>query len=194
MATIPPALHEYINTAFPRNVCLTGVVLDDGFAQISPRGSMQVFDDRTLAYWARGGGKSAEAVTDGTKITVYYRNPELGGRGGGNGMLPAGGIARFYGAAEIHKEGDAYEQVWNNMVQQERDNDADKGGYAVLIRSRKGAGPQRAGTCPPSWRPRANLPCRGRRTTGREYPNGWARRLAPPRSDIRWPALRRARP
>lgn len=137
MATIPAALHEYINTAFPANVCLTGVVLEDGFAQISPRGSMQVFDDGTLAYWARGGGKSAEAISDGTKITVYYRNPELGGRGGGNGMLPAGGIARFYGTAEIHKDGDAYEQVWDNMVQQERDNDADKGGYAVLIRLEK---------------------------------------------------------
>lgn len=134
MAKIPPALNEFINTAFPQNVCLTGVVLENGYAQISPRGSMQVFDDETLAYWARGGGASAEAISDGTPITVYYRNPALGGRGGGNGMLKAGGIARFYGKAEIHKDGDAYEQVWNNMVQQERDNDADKGGYAVLIR------------------------------------------------------------
>ena len=49
-------------------------------------------------------------------------------------MLPAGGIARFYGAAELHTEGAAYEQVWENMVQQERDADSDKKGFAVLIR------------------------------------------------------------
>ena len=39
-----------------------------------------------------------------------------------------------FGTAELHTEGDAYEQVWNNMVQQERDSDPDKKGFAVLIR------------------------------------------------------------
>ena len=49
MAKIPKALHSYINSAFPDNVCLLGTVLKDGFANISPRGSTQVFDDDTLA-------------------------------------------------------------------------------------------------------------------------------------------------
>lgn len=133
MAKIPSILHDYINGAFPENVCLVGVALADGYAQISPRGSTQVFDDETLAYWARGGGKSAEVVTDGTKLTVYYRNRELGARGG-NGLLPAGGVARFYGIAEIHKEGDAYDQVYDNMHEAERNGDPEKKGYAVLIR------------------------------------------------------------
>lgn len=134
MAIIPKALHEYINTAFPQNVCLLGSITPDGFAQIAPRGSMQVFDDETLALWDRGSRSSSDNYKDGDKLMVYYRNPALGGRGGGNGLLPAGGIARFYGTAEIHREGDAYEQVWNNQVQQERDNDPDKGGFAILIR------------------------------------------------------------
>jgi predicted pyridoxine 5'-phosphate oxidase superfamily flavin-nucleotide-binding protein len=133
MAKIPQALHEYINTAFPENVCLIGSVQEDGFANIAPRGSAQVFDDETLAIWDRGGRASSEALEDGTKLMIYYRNPALGARGG-NGLLAAGGIARFYGTAEIHREGPAYEQVWNNMVVQERNNDADKGGFAVLIR------------------------------------------------------------
>ena len=133
MAIIPKSLHEHINSAFPQNVCLVGTVMKDGFANISPRGSTQVFDDETLAVWDRGGRASSEALENGTKLTVYFRNPALGARGG-NGLLPAGGIARFYGTAEIHTAGDAYEQVWNNMVQQERDADADKKGFAVLIR------------------------------------------------------------
>ena len=133
MAIIPKSLHEYINSAFPQNVCLVGTVMKDGFANISPRGSTQVFDDETLAVWDRGGRASSEALENGTKLTVYFRNPALGARGG-NGLLPAGGIARFYGTAEIHTADDAYEQVWNNMVQQERDADADKKGFAVLIR------------------------------------------------------------
>jgi len=35
---IPKALHEHINTAFPANVCLIGVALPDGYAQISQIG------------------------------------------------------------------------------------------------------------------------------------------------------------
>ena len=49
-------------------------------------------------------------------------------------MLPAGGVARFFGVAELHMEGDAYEQVWNNMVEREREGDPEKKGFAVLIR------------------------------------------------------------
>ena len=133
MAKIPPALVEYINTAFPQNVCLLGSVTPEGFAQIAPRGSTQVFDDETLAVWDRGGHASSGNLEDGVKLMVYYRNPELGARGG-NGLLAAGGIARFYGTAEVHRDGAAYEQVWNNMVEQERNNDPDKKGFAGLIR------------------------------------------------------------
>ena len=32
---IPKVLHEHIDTAFPANVCLIGVALPDGYAQIS---------------------------------------------------------------------------------------------------------------------------------------------------------------
>jgi len=35
---IPKVLHEHIDTAFPANVCLIGVALPDGYAQITPRG------------------------------------------------------------------------------------------------------------------------------------------------------------
>jgi hypothetical protein len=132
MAKIPKALHGYINGAFPDNVCLLGTVLKDGFANISPRGRTQVFDDETLAVWDRGGRSSSESLENGTKLTVYLRDPALGSRG--NGMLPAGGIARFFGTAELHHEGEAYEQVWNNMVERERESDPEKKGFAVLIR------------------------------------------------------------
>ena len=135
MALIPEWLVDYVNSAFPKNVCLVGVAMDDGFAQISPRGSVIVYDENTLAIWDRGTGGTHDTVEDGTKMTVYYRNQELGRRGGGNGLLPAGGIARFYGAAEIHAEdGEVREKVWNDMAEQERNNDPDKAGIAVLIK------------------------------------------------------------
>ena len=129
MVAIPKVLHDHINTAFPDNVCLLGSVLPNGFAQITPRGGTMVFDDTHLALWERGKGSSAAAMTDGTKLTIYFRKPALRA----DGTLPKGGIARFYGTAKIVRSGPAYEEVWRRLMQPEKDRDPEKKGYAVLI-------------------------------------------------------------
>ena len=130
MATIPKALHEHINTAFPANVCLVATVLPNGFAQVTPRGSTMVYDDDHLALWERGKGSTNANLHDKTKVTVFLRKPQLRE----SGLLPKGGIARFYGTAAIHKSGPPYEEVWRRLVQPEKDRDPDKKGFAVLIK------------------------------------------------------------
>jgi hypothetical protein len=130
VSTIPKVLHEHIDTAFPANVCLVATVLPNGFAQVSPRGSTMVYDDEHIGLWERGKGSTNAALANGTKVTVFFRKPALRE----SGVLPKGGIARFYGTAEIHKAGAAYEEVWRRLVQPEKDRDPDKKGYAVLIR------------------------------------------------------------
>lgn len=130
VAKIPKALHEHINTAFPAHVCLVGTVLPSGFAQVSPRGSTMVYDDEHLALWERGKGSTSDNLRDGTKVTVFLRKPSLRE----SGLLPKGGIARFYGIAQILKSGAAYEEVWQRLVQPEKDRDPDKKGFAVLIK------------------------------------------------------------
>jgi hypothetical protein len=130
VGSIPKALHEDINTAFPANVCLVATVLPTGFAQVTPRGSTMVYDDDHLALWERGKGSTNTNLNDGTKVTVYFRKPALRE----SGVLPLGGIARFYGTARIHRSGAAYEEVWRRLVQPEKDRDPDKKGFAVLIR------------------------------------------------------------
>ncbi|MDA0999789.1 MAG: pyridoxamine 5'-phosphate oxidase family protein [bacterium] len=129
MAKIPKALHEPINMAFPNNVCTLGTVLSNGYAQITPKGSILVYDDETLAYWDRGRGSTHDAVKDGTKLTVFFRDRELRA----SGVLPKGGIARFYGTARLFTSGPEYERVWETMQQAERDSDPEKKGLAVLI-------------------------------------------------------------
>ena len=130
MTTIPKALHEHINTAFPVNVCLVATVLPSGFAQVSPRGSTMVYDEEHLALWERGKGSTNASLKDGTKVTVFLRKPQLRE----SGVLPKGGIARFYGTASIHKSGAAYEEIWRRLVQPEKDRDPDKKGFGVLIK------------------------------------------------------------
>ena len=130
MAIIPKALHEPINTAFPANVCLVATVLPNGFAQVSPRGSTMVLDDDHLALWERGKGSTNASLTDGTKVTIYFRKPPLREAG----LLPRGGIARFYGTAKIYKSGPVYEEIWNRLIEPEKKSDPEKKGFGVLIK------------------------------------------------------------
>jgi hypothetical protein len=130
VATIPKALHEHINTAFPAHVCLVATVLPNGFAQVTPRGSTMVLDDQHLALWERGRGSTNANLANGTKVTVFLRTPALRE----SGLLPKGGIARFYGTAEIHKSGPVYEEIWARLVQPEKDRDPEKKGFGVRIK------------------------------------------------------------
>ena len=130
MARIPKALHEHINTAFPVNVCLVATVLSNGFAQVTPRGSTMVFDDEHLALWERGRGTTNAALEDGSKVTVFFRKPQLRE----SGILPKGGIARFYGSATLHKSGPIYDEIWARLIQPEKDRDPEKKGFGVLIK------------------------------------------------------------
>jgi len=129
LAKIPHALHEHINTAYPANVCLIGTVLPNGFAQITPRGSVMVFDDEHIAMWERGRGTTAGNLTDGTAITVFMRKIALREAG----LLPKGGILRLYGRAKVHKSGPVYEEVWQRLIEPEKKSDPEKNGYAVLV-------------------------------------------------------------
>jgi hypothetical protein len=129
MAKIPKVLQSHINSAFPANVCLVGSVLPNGFAQVSPRGSTMVFDDAHIGLWERGKGSTNENLSDGAPLTVFFRKPQLREEG----ILPKGGIARFYGRARIYKSGPIYEEVWRRLVQPEKDRDPEKKGFAVLV-------------------------------------------------------------
>ena len=130
MAKIPSVLHEHINTAFPANVVLVGTVLPNGFAQITPRGSAMVFDDEHIALWERGKGSTNASLHDGSKLTIFFRHPKLRE----SGALPKGGIARFFGTTTVHKSGATYDQVWQRLIQPEKDRDPQKKGHAVLVK------------------------------------------------------------
>ena len=129
MAKIPEFIWEPLNSAFPANVVLIGTPMPDGFVQISPRGSILVYDDETIAFWSRGHGHTHDNMNDGDKVSVFLRHPDLRAPG----RLPHGGVARFYGTVTIHEDGPVREVVWERMIEPERERDPEKKGYAVLI-------------------------------------------------------------
>ena len=130
LTAIPKVLHEHINTAYPAHVCLIGTALPNGFAQITPRGSTMVYDDEHFSLWERGKGSTTGNLADGTKVTIYFRKPPLREAG----LLPRGGIARFYGTAKLYKSGPVYEEIWKRLIEPEKKSDPEKKGFGVLIK------------------------------------------------------------
>ncbi|HEX4294912.1 MAG TPA: hypothetical protein VHZ29_12325 [Rhizomicrobium sp.] len=128
MSMIPKKVWPLVDGAFPHHTCLIGTVLGNGFAQITPRGSTQVYDGEHISIWERGRGSTTGAITDGTNVTVFFF--DLGAKE----TLPIGGIARFYGTASVHKSGPVYDKVWERLIEPEKKADPEKKGWAVLIK------------------------------------------------------------
>jgi hypothetical protein len=128
MAKIPAVLHEHINSAFPAHVCLVATVLPNGYAQVSPRGSVMVFDDEHIAMWERGRGSTHTTLIDGTKVTIFFRKSALR-----ETLLPKGGVVRIYGTARLQRAGPVCDEIWRRLIQPEKDRDPERNGFGVLF-------------------------------------------------------------
>ncbi len=113
---------QALDTALADGVpCLLGTADRLGQAQISPKGSMMVFDATRLAYWERAGRSAIANVNANPKVVVYFRNP-------------AKKLAlRFYGVARPVGDGALRDAVWSRTVPLEQEKDPERKGIAVVI-------------------------------------------------------------
>lgn len=108
--------------------CLVGTVSPDGKPQISPKGSIAVFDDETLCYWERSLRTAYAHIAENPNVVVYYRNFARASE-----MPFRGGAIRFHGVARIIKAGSERERIWNATIPAEQERDPEKKGVGVLI-------------------------------------------------------------
>ena len=101
--------------------CLLGTADKLGQAQISPKGSMMVFDATRLAYWERARRTAIAKIRANPKVVVFYRNPAL--------KL----ALRFYGVAAAVPEGALLDAVWSRTILAEQEKDPERKGMAVVI-------------------------------------------------------------
>lgn len=123
--TIPKKLQPHIDAAFPAHFMYMATVLANGYPQVSPRGSVQVYDDSHLTTWERGTGKTQAEIHDGSLVTFVYMNPELRD----DGMF----FVRLYGKASVHRAGPVYDAAWDRLIEPEKSKDPDRKGFAVLV-------------------------------------------------------------
>ncbi len=112
-------------------VCLVATVDGEGQPNISPKGSMIVYDDEHLAYWERSKKKALKNLRENPNVCVIYSNK----RAFSEKEIPfPGGIIRFYGSAEIHEEGALRDEVLSMLQEREQTHDGADEGFAVLIK------------------------------------------------------------
>lgn len=118
------------NAHTDHSVCMLGTSGDDG-PNISPKGSMIVYDDEHLAYWERGKRSALDNLRKDPRVCVMYSNKAAAERGD---IKHPGGIFRFYGTAEIHERGEFRDKVRTMLQEREINHDGAEEGFAVLIK------------------------------------------------------------
>src|SRR5436190_6896175 len=108
--------------------CLVGTASKEGGPQISPKGSLAVFDDQTLCYWERSHRSSQAHIEGNPHVVVYYRNAA---RAKENPYRSS--AIRFHGTARIVRSSSERERAWQLTNSEEQSKDPDKKGFAVLI-------------------------------------------------------------
>jgi len=103
----------------------TGLVAssNDGQPDVALKGSLMVWDVDHLAWWERGRAETEAAVRANPQVAVLVRNIARDRR-----------TLRFYGEARIVDDPALREQIWERVVQVEKDTDPEKTGVAVLVR------------------------------------------------------------
>src|SRR3954468_15368870 len=111
--------------------CLVATAGTDG-PNISPKGSLLVFDDDHLAYWERTKKQALANLGHDLRVCVMYPNFKAQR----DGILESG-FLRFYGTVELHESGPIREAIFAKLVPREQRHTGAEAGIGVLIRIEK---------------------------------------------------------
>jgi hypothetical protein len=109
-------------------VCMLATAGQDG-PNISPKGSMLVFDNQHLAYWERSKKKALANLGQDRRVVVMYSNFKAQR----DGVLESG-FLRFWGIAEMHEEGAVHDAIFAKLTKREQEHVGADTGIGVLIK------------------------------------------------------------
>ena len=131
---ISPKLRALISSAWDDgSPCLLATAGPNG-PNISPKGSMIVYDDEHLAYWERSKRQALENLGHDLRVAVIYANFKAQR----DGVLESG-FLRFYGTAALHESGPLREAIFAKLLPREQTHAGADKGIGVLIRIERAA-------------------------------------------------------
>jgi hypothetical protein len=108
--------------------CLLATAGPDG-PNISPKGSMLVYDDDHLAYWERSKKQALANLGHDKRVVVIYANMKAQ-----RDEVLESGFLRFYGTAELHEAGPTRETIFQRLTKREQEHPGADVGIGVLIK------------------------------------------------------------
>jgi len=126
---ISPKIRKLIDNAwvdgFP---CLVATSGPTG-PNISPKGSLLVYDDDHLAYWERSKKQALANLDHDKRVTVIYANMKAQ-----RDNVLESGFLRFYGTAELHEHVPTREAIFQRLTKREQEHEGADKGIGVLIK------------------------------------------------------------
>jgi len=99
---------------------------------ITPKGSMIVFDDEHLAWWERSKRAVLDNLAQEKRVCIMYANFKAQR----DGVLESG-FLRFFGAVEMHESGPVREAIFAKLLPREQTHAGAEAGIGVLVRIEK---------------------------------------------------------
>jgi len=129
---LSPTIQVLIRNAWDDGYpCLLATVGPEG-PNITPKGSMIVFDDEHLAYWERSKRTVLDNLGMEKRVCVMYANFKAQR----DGILDSG-FLRFFGTVELHESGPIREAIFAKLLPREQTHVGAEAGIGVLIRIEK---------------------------------------------------------
>jgi hypothetical protein len=108
--------------------CLVATNGPDG-PNISPKGSLVVYDDNHLAYWERSKRQALVNLGHDKRVCVMYANFKAQR----DGVLESG-FLRFWGTAELHESGPIHDGIFKLLLPREQTHAGADTGIGVLVK------------------------------------------------------------
>ena len=96
---------------------------------ITPKGSMIVYDDEHLAWWERSKRAVLDNLGQEKRVCIMYANFKAQR----DGVLESG-FLRFFGSVEMHESGPTREKIFSMLLPREQTHAGAEAGIGVLVR------------------------------------------------------------
>jgi hypothetical protein len=123
MIKITDEMKDRVGKAFEeKKYCVWVTTSQEGYPDVSFRGSTFVYDDEHIAFWDRSLGQSTTNLEKNPNVCMFYFD----------GASRVGW--RFYGQATVYKEGEMRQNILKRTIKAELDKDPERKGNGVLVR------------------------------------------------------------
>ena len=99
---------------------------------LTPKGSMIVYDDEHLAWWERSKRAVLENLGTDRRVCIMYANFKAQR----DGVLESG-FLRFFGTVELHESGPVHDRIFSMLVPREQTHVGADAGIGALVKIEK---------------------------------------------------------